>query len=181
MAVLSTNLEEKTVSEETIFSTSFAKIRLDDILDPYGNPGKRLVVQHPGGVAVAAIKDEQVLLVRQYRYAVKEVVLEIPAGKLEFGEEPLGCGKRELIEETGFKAKNFESLGVMLPTPGYSSEHIYLYEASDLHFVGQHLDPGEYVEPIWMPIDEVVEKILSGEITDAKTQIAIMKYVLKHK
>lgn len=171
-------LDEKKIKEEPIFSTSFANIHLDDIQDAYGNPGKRLVLDHPGGVGILAIENQEILFVRQYRYAVQQIVLEIPAGKLEIGEDPLECGKRELIEETGYQAKNFSSLGLLLPTPGYSSENIYLYEASDLHFVGQNLDPGEYVEPLWIPLEEAVQKILSGNITDAKTQIAVMKYAL---
>lgn len=170
-------MKETTVSQQEILKTGFAQIRLDDILDSYGNPGKRLVLVHPGGVGILAVKDQKILLVKQYRYAVGDAILEIPAGKLEIGEDPLSCGKRELIEETGFKAQTFFSLGSMFPSPGYTSERIYLYGAYDLSFVGQNLDEGEYVEPIWMDLDEAVKKIISGEIADAKTQIAIFRYL----
>jgi len=116
-----------------------------------------------------------VLLVRQHRYAQKKALIEIPAGKLEKGEDPLECGKRELQEETGFEAEEFESLGKMLPTPGYDSEIIYMYLAKNLKFRGQHLIDDECLEVEKMPFYEAVDKCLSGEIEDGKTLCALLK------
>lgn len=167
---------EKKVSRTDVYDGRIFDIKRDKIKDVYGNDGYREVVIHNGGVGVVALDGEgNVLMIRQYRYAAGEVLWEIPAGKLELGENPRDCGLRELMEETGYKAENCEDLGFMYPTPAYDTEKIYLYYASDLEFVGQHFDSGEYMECEKIPLSDAVDMIMDGRITDAKTQIALLK------
>lgn len=159
-----------------IYDGKIITVHCDTVSLVDGSAAKREIVDHPGGVAVAALtEDDEILLVRQFRYAYKEVLYEIPAGKLEKGENPYDAGIREFEEECGAKAKNVFSLGKMYPTPGYCSEIIHLYGATDLTFTKQNLDEGEFLDVIKMPFDTAVAKILNGEIKDAKTIIAILK------
>jgi len=167
---------EETTRQETIFTGRVINLRVDEIIDCYGQPGKRELVEHSGGVGILALDEQdRVLMVRQYRYGVGEVLLEIPAGKLEPGEDPFECGKRELLEETGYFADTYTNLGVMYPTPAYVSERIYLYMAQGLHFQGQHFDKGEYLTCEKISLQEALRMVTEGEILDAKTQIAIFK------
>ena len=167
---------EKQISSKTLYDGRIFRVTLDEIKDVYGNDNIREVVIHNGGVGVVALDDDdRVLMIRQYRYGAGEVLLEIPAGKLELGEQPMECGLRELIEETGYKANKCIDLGFIYPTPAYDTEKIYLYYASDLEFVGQHFDSGEYMECEKIALDEVVKMIMEGKITDAKTIAAVMK------
>ena len=134
-----------------------------------GAEEKREVIDHPGGVAVAGLtENNELLLVRQFRYPYKEILLEIPAGKLEKGEDPFEAGKREFKEECGATADNYFSLGEVYPSPGYCGEIIHLYGAAGLHFGQQHLDEGEYLDVVRMPLDEAVRRVMTGEIKDAK-------------
>lgn len=170
------NLEEKTLTENYVFDGPLIKVRKDSALIPNGNVATRVVVEHPGGVCVVPLTDEdEVLFVQQFRYPYKEFLLEIPAGKRDPGEDPLTTGKRELSEETGFTAQNYVFLGTLYPTPGYCDEVIYMYLATDLTAGQTHPDEDEFVEVVKMPLSEAVQKILAGEITDAKTQTAILK------
>lgn len=131
---------------------------------------------HPGGVGILALTEaEEVLLVRQFRYPYGEVVTEIPAGKREPGEDPLVTGKRELAEETGYRADSFTSLGTLYPTPGYCDEVIHLYLATGLHPVKAHPDADEFLEVDRIPLKELVTLVLEGKLPDAKTQIAVLK------
>ena len=174
------NLEEKQLSKEYLYNGKIINLRLDEALLPNGNTALREVVEHPGGVCVAALTDnDEVLLVRQFRYPYSEIILEIPAGKRDHqGESPLECGMRELKEETGATAKNFFSLGELYPTPGYVDEVIFMYGATDLTFGDTCPDEDEFLSIEKIPLDTLVDKIMSGEIKDAKTQAAILK--LKH-
>lgn len=168
-------LEEKTVNKNYIYKGKIINLRVDDALLPNGKNAKREVVEHPGGVCVAALtKDNELLLVKQFRYPYAQEILEIPAGKREAGEDPLCCGKRELAEETGAQSDNFEFLGQIYPTPGYTNEIIYLYLAKDVTFFDAHPDEDEFVEVVKMPFEEALKKVLSNEIKDSKTQIAIL-------
>ncbi|MBQ7038290.1 MAG: NUDIX hydrolase [Clostridia bacterium] len=171
------NLHEKTVSQDVRFRGHVINLRVDDILLPNGNPATREVVEHPGGVCVAALTDERELLfVRQFRYPYGEVLLELPAGKLDRGgEDPLEAGKRELREETGAVANRYRSLGKLYPSPGYCDEIIHLYLAEDLSFGESDPDEDEFLECERIPLDRAVEMVLQNEITDAKTQVAILK------
>lgn len=171
------NLEEKQLKAEYIYKGKIINLRRDEALLPNGNTALREVVEHPGGVCVAALTDNnEVLMVKQFRYPYSEIILEIPAGKRDhLGEDPLECGIRELKEETGATAKNFFFLGELYPSPGYMGEVIWMYGATDLSFGETCPDEDEFLDVEKIPLDILVERILSGEIKDAKTQAAVMK------
>ncbi|MBE7016102.1 MAG: NUDIX hydrolase [Ruminococcaceae bacterium] len=167
---------EKTVSSREIYNGRIIHVKEDTVQLPDGKLAGRELVIHHGGVGVIAVdEDKNVLTVTQYRKPYDEMVLEVPAGKLEPGEDPKSAGIRELQEETGYQAKNVEYIGKYYPTPGYCSEIISLYLATDLTFVGQNLDEGEFVEVKKIPISTLVEMVMNNEIYDAKTAIAILK------
>ncbi|HCC34847.1 MAG TPA: ADP-ribose pyrophosphatase [Ruminococcaceae bacterium] len=169
-------LYETTISSAEKFHGRILNLRVDEITLPNGHTASREVVEHPGGVCVAAVTGKrELLLVRQFRYPYKEILTEIPAGKLEPGEDPKSCGERELLEETGLKADSFKEFGRIYPTPGYCDEIIYLYLATGLHDVGQRLDEDEFLEIERIPLDDALALVLNGKIIDAKTQIAILK------
>lgn len=169
-------LTEKTLSSKNVFDGKILHITLDEIELPDGSRSKREVVNHPGGVAVAALdENNNLLFVRQFRYPYKEVVLELPAGKLEKGSTPLENGKRELIEETGAEGYSYISLGQLYPSPGYTSEIIHLY-ACRIQAVGDSRpDDGEFLNVEKIPLDKAVEMVLNNQIPDAKSQVAILK------
>ncbi len=170
------NLTETTLKKTYGFIGKLLKLRVDDIRLPDGNPATREVVEHPGGVGVLPLTDEgEVLLVQQFRYPYGEILTEIPAGKRDPGEEPLVTGRRELEEETGMVADSMTPLGVVYPSPGYTDEKIVLYLATGLHATAAHTDEDEFLQVLKMPLDELVQRVLAGEITDAKTQVAALK------
>ena len=171
------NLEEKQLKSEYMYKGRIINLRKDEALLPNGNTATREVIEHPGGVCVAALTDnEEVLMVRQFRYPYFETVLEIPAGKRDSADEDsLECGKRELREETGAIAEKFIPLGELYPTPGYCGEIIWLYAASGLTFGEQDTDEDEFLTVEKIPLEKAVEMIMSGEIKDAKTQAAVLK------
>ncbi|MGN0148656.1 MAG: NUDIX domain-containing protein [Clostridia bacterium] len=170
------NFEEKTISSESIYDGKIIKVRKEKVELPDGKTASRELIAHPGGVGVIAVDDEgKVFMVSQYRIAAKSMMLEIPAGKLEYGEDPLECGKRELIEETGYKAEEFIHLGAYYATPGYCEEVLNIYLAKGLEFVGQHLDEGEFLNVSRHSLDELYEMVMNNEIYDAKTAVAILK------
>lgn len=174
------NLEEKQLKAEYLYKGKIINLRRDEALLPNGNTAMREIIEHPGGVCVAALTDnDEVLMVRQFRYPYSEVVLEIPAGKRDSkDEEPLECGKRELREETGATAQKFIDLGQLYPTPGYCGEIIWLYAATGLTFGETDCDDDEFLTVERIPLEKCVEMILSGEIKDAKTQTAVLKLKL---
>lgn len=178
------NLEEKQLSSEYIYKGRIISLRRDIALIPNGNTATREVIEHLGGVCVAALTDDnEVLMVRQFRYPYSEVVLEIPAGKRDSAEEdPLKCGIRELKEETGAVAEKFIPLGELYPSPGYCGEIIWLYAATGLTFGEANLDEDEFLKAERIPLEKAVDMIMSGEIKDAKTQAAVLKLkILKDK
>ncbi len=174
------NLEEKQLKAEYLYKGKIVNLRLDEAELPNGKTALREVVEHPGGVCVAALtENDEIILVRQFRYPYSELVLEVPAGKRDSAnEDPLECGKRELREETGATAKNFFSLGTLYPTPGYCGEIIWMFGATDISFGETDPDEDEFVEIEKIPLESAVQMILSGEIKDAKTQAAILKLKL---
>lgn len=171
------NLQEKQLSFEYKFKGRIINLRQDTVMLPNGNTAIREVVEHPGGVCVAALTDkDELLFVKQWRYPYMKETLEIPAGKRDRqGEDPLECGKRELREETGATAKNYIDLHPLYPTPGYINEIIYCYLATGLTFGKPDTDEDEFLHLIRVPLKKAVEMVLSGEIKDAKTQIAVLK------
>lgn len=169
-------LNEKTVGNHVLYNGKIISLHRDIALLPDGTRHVREVVRHPGGVCIAALTDrEELLFVRQFRYPYGKVVLELPAGKLNPGEDPLESGKRELREETGAQAAEYVSLGELYPSPGYTDEIIHLYEARGLTFVGQQLDEDEFLEVERIPLRKAVEMVLANEVPDSKTQTAVLK------
>lgn len=170
------NLTEKTLTTENIFDGRVVKLRIDTVELPNGHEAKREVISHPGGVGVIALDDDNnVLLVRQFRPGAKDILLEIPAGKLEYGENPEECGKRELLEETGFKSTEFHHLAKFFVTPAYCEEIINVYYAKGLIKEKQDLDEDEFLNVEKIPFKTLFDMVMSGEITDAKTVIATLK------
>lgn len=171
-----TKFEEKTLSGGIEFDGKFIKVAKYDVEISTGQKRIREVVHHPGGVVVVAQKDENtILMVKQYRYPTKQVLLELPAGRLEPGENPDYAIKRELEEETGYLAKTWKSLGYIFTTPGICDEKLYLYYATDLEFKKQNPDEGEIIEYFEYNLDEVFDMIKNGQIHDAKTICALTR------
>ena len=171
-----TNFEEKTLTSKVVYEGKVINVEKDDVEIATGQKSLREVVRHSGGVVVVAQKDEEtILLVKQFRYPIKQTSLELPAGKLEYGEDPDLASKRELEEETGYIAKTWKSLGYIYPTPGFCDEKLYLYYATDLSFVGQNLDDGEILEYYEYKLNDVFNMIKNGEINDSKTICALTR------
>ncbi len=177
------NLTEKTEKQTYIYKGRIINLRCDDITLPDGNPAKREVVEHPGGVCVLPITDDdEIIFVRQFRYPYSEILLEIPAGKRDSkDEDTLECGKRELREETGASAEKYTFLGELYPSPGYVGEIIYMYMASGLSYGQTQPDEDEFVETVKIPFDKALDMVMSGEIKDAKTQAGILKAAVMRK
>ena len=172
------DLTERKVESKTVFEGHIIKVTLDRALLPDGKLADREVVYHPGGVAVLALDEqEQVTLVRQYRYPIGKDLLELPAGKLDHGaeEDRLLGAQRELSEETGLEAGEWVYLGHMLASPGFCNEVLHMYLARDLRRQAQHLDEDEFLDVITMPFQQLVEQVMDGTITDAKTIATTLK------
>ncbi len=170
-------LEEQKISQKTLYEGKVITVWLCDAKLPNGHISLREVVHHSGGAAVLFVKDNKILLERQFRFPYNKVIWEIPAGKLNKGEDPLDAAKRELEEETGFRAENLRHLIDIYPSPGYTDEIIYIYLADGADMVGSHLDEDEFINAQFIDISEVERMIDSGEINDAKTVAAVYKYL----
>ena len=169
-------LYEKTINSKNIYEGKVFNITKDDVELSDGYKTIREVVHHSGGVVIVAEKNEQILMVQQFRYPTKEILYELPAGKLDKGNEDiLSAAKRELEEETGFIAQNWESLGFIWTSPGFCNEKLYLFKATNLTYKGQLLDEGEILNYIAINRDKVFEMVKNGEINDAKTIAALMR------
>ena len=169
------HLQEKTISEEPIFEGKIIKVQRDQAELENGAVVYRELVVHSGGVCVVPVdNDGYVYMVQQFRYPFKEVLTEIPAGKLEVGEDHREAGLRELKEETGAVCENFEYLGVMYPSVAYLTEKIHMYLATGLSFDEQSLDEDEFLDVIKVKLEDAVEMVTDGRIKDGKTQSAIL-------
>lgn len=169
-------LKEIPVEQKYEFKGRIVNLRVDMAKLPNGKIKSREVVEHPGGVTVAAItKDNELVFVRQFRYPHQLIMLELPAGKLEKGENPFAAGVRELQEETGAVAEKYYDLGKFYPTPGYCGETIYLYVATGLEFTEQNLDEDEFVNVEKIKFEEAVKMVMDGTICDGKTQALVLK------
>lgn len=166
---------EKTLSSQHVYHGRVFDVLRDEVMLSDGLKRPRDVIVHPGGVVIAAIEDDNILLVKQYRYPVKQAELELPAGRLEIGEDPFAAAKRELLEETGYVAEEWKSLGFIFTTPGICTEKLYLFKAQKLSFERQQPDEGEIIDYMKYPINDVIRMIKEGEINDAKTICALMR------
>ncbi|MGN0595336.1 MAG: NUDIX domain-containing protein [Hominimerdicola sp.] len=175
-------LKETKISSTEIYDGKVVKLSCDDVELENGMKTKREVIHHPGGVCVVALDEEEnVFLVKQFRYPFSEALTEVPAGKLEFGENHKECGMRELKEEIGATAEKFEYLGCIYPTVAYDTEIIHMYLAEGLSFGEQNLDDGEFLDVIKIPLKKAFQMVMNNELPDSKTQSAIMRaYILKN-
>ncbi len=174
------NFGERTLKKNYVFTGKIISVRRDDALLPDGKPCTREVVEHPGGAAVLYVREGKVALVRQFRYAYGEVLLEIPAGKLERGEDPKRAAIRELSEETGLIAEDLTLRFILYPTPGYTDEKIYIYEAEAAEEGAAHADADEFLDVEYIPLEKAYRMIDTGEIRDGKTLVALQSYRLRH-
>ena len=169
-------LTEKTLTSTTVFEGRVVRLEKDTVELENGKKSVREVIRHPGGVCVVALDaQDRVAMVRQFRYPFGKVLLEIPAGKLEKDEDPFEAVKREQMEETGTVAENYVFLGEMYSTPGFCSEVLRIWACRITGSGENHPDEDEFLEVSYIPIEELYEGILRGEIPDAKTQIGILK------
>jgi len=168
------HLREKKLSSQKVFSGFLLNIYSDEVLLPDGTTGTREYALHPGAVTIIPfLKNGNVIIERQFRYPVGEVVLELPAGKIDAGEEPLASGKRELHEETGYISEKWTEITSFHPVSGYSNEVMHVFLAEDVTYKGGHGEEGEFVEVIDMPLEKAIDLIKCGEINDAKTLIGL--------
>ncbi|SFX97666.1 NUDIX domain-containing protein [Ruminococcus sp. XPD3002] len=171
------HLNEKTLSSETVYHGKIFDITHNTVELENGETAVRDVLVHHGGVCVIPVtEDNDIYMVKQFRYPFGEVTLEIPAGKLEKGEDHRECGLRELREETGFTCSEYTYIGKIYPVPAYDTEIIHVYMARGLRRQGeQSLDEDEFLDVVKIPLSEAVEMIMSGKLHDSKTQIAVLK------
>ena len=169
------DMTEKTLASREVYRGRIIRVREDTVLLPNGKEGRREVVEHPGGVGILALDGDDVLLVRQYRYAFSRVLTEIPAGKREPGEEPSVTARRELKEEIGAEAEKWTELGALIASPGCYGETLYLFMARGLRFGETHPDEDEFLDVTYLPFDRAVAQCMDGTLTDAKTVAAILK------
>ena len=170
------DLTEVTLRRKDVFDGRIVKVHVDDVRLPNGQEALREVVDHVDGAAVLAMDEEnRVLVVRQYRYVFGRVLAELPAGKLDPGEDPAAGALRELKEETGAEPEIFLPLGKIIPAPGCYGEVLHLFLARGLKFSQQHLDPDEFLHVERVPFNEMVHRCVNGEIDDAKTVAAVLR------
>jgi len=176
-------LAEVQVSSESVFDGVLLHVKRDKITLPNGKPGVREVIRHTGAVCVVPITDDgRVLVERQFRYPLNEVMTEIPAGKLNSRDEDIfDCAARELREETGAIAKELKYLGKLYPSPAYTDEVIHIFMASGLTFGERELDDDEFLNVTYMPMEALVSDIMEGKIPDSKTQVAVLRAYLELK
>lgn len=169
------NLIEKSIEQKEVFKGKVLRMVTEIVELPNGKEGYREIVKHPGAVAILAINDKgNVILVEQYRRAVDKILFEIPAGKLEKAEDIEVAAKRELEEETGYKAKKFTYLGKIYTAPGFTDEVIHIYKAEDLYKGEVNRDEDEFINVIEMSIEDIKKSIKEGNILDSKTISSIM-------
>lgn len=170
-------LGEKQVSTEDIFDGVILHVKRDMVKLSNGSETVREVIRHIGAVCVIPVTEKnEVIMERQYRYPLDRVILEIPAGKLDAPDEDrLSAIKRELREETGYSADEWTEIGDFHPAPAYSDEFITMYLARSLHKGEQHLDEDEFLDVYAIPLPELVQDVMEGRISDAKTQVCILK------
>lgn len=169
-------LREEELDTERVYDGQLLKVRRDRVRLPDGGEGVREYVRHPGAVVVIAVlPDGGLAFVRQFRYPLRRAFIELPAGKIDPGEDLLDCAQRELREETGYEAADWCHLGVIHPCIGYSDERIEIFLARELTQVGHALDEGEFLEPLTLSVDEALAACADGRISDGKTLAALLR------
>ncbi|WP_129597072.1 NUDIX domain-containing protein [Anaerophilus nitritogenes] len=167
--------KEETIKTEMIFKGKMINLRVDTVQLPEKKLGTREIVEHPGASCIVPItKDKKIIMVKQFRKPIEDILIEIPAGKLDKGEDPYDCAIRELKEETGYIAQNVEYLFQFYTSAGFSDEVIYLYVAKDLTLGDANPDEGEYIEIEEYSIEDLLEMIYNGKIKDSKTIMGIL-------
>lgn len=166
--------KEETLKENYIYKGKVLSLKKDEVKLFNGDLAEREIVEHCGGSAVLCVKDDKIILVRQFRYAYKSELWELPAGKLNAGEDPKETAIRELEEECGLKAERAEKLLEVYPSPGYTSEIIRIFKVTEFKEGVRHLDPEEFLDSKWFTKQELRQMIKTGEIKDSKTLIALL-------
>jgi len=168
--------ESKVLKQEIVFNGGHVKVRVDRVIEPAGHEATREIVVHSGAVCIVAKpSDSEVLLVRQYRHATGGELLEIPAGGLDPGEDPLDAARRELEEETGYRAANIVQRAAFWTTPGFTTEYMWLYEATDLTRTQINPDEDEVIEVDVVKVEDALRMIDDGRIQDAKTILGLLR------
>lgn len=174
--------EEKTLSSKTVYNGKIIDVRVDTVSLPNGEIAQRDIVKHPGGVGIVAVTDDdKIIMVKQFRKPIERVIYEIPAGKLDCGEDIEVCGRRELMEETGAAAERFEYLGYIYPSPGFDDEVTHIFLATGLKMGERHLDDDEFLDVEYFTKDKLLNMIMNNEINDAKTVAGFFKAMEKLK
>ncbi len=170
------DLNEKTLTSKLVYDGGLLKVYYDTVELVNGKTSWREVIRHPGAVVMVPVDDEgNVYLERQFRYPYDRVIIEVPAGKLEWGEDPDDACRRELKEEIGAEASRWERAGEMLPTPGYCDELQHVYLARGLTFGDRHLDEDEFLDVFRVPFEEALDMAADGRIQDCKTIAALYR------
>jgi len=169
------DLTEHTLGSKAVYRGRLLHVQEDSVRLPDGTTSRREYIVHPGAAVMLAMPDDRsVVMERQYRYPLREHVYELPAGKIDVGEDALATAKRELLEETGYRAGEWRHLLTTYPVVGYSNERIELYLARELEHVGRALDEGEFLDTFILPLDEALAWVRSGRIKEAKTILALL-------
>lgn len=169
------HLREVSLASETVYRGHFLELRRDRVALPDGSEATREYVVHPGAVMIVPIlPDGRLVMERQYRYPVRQTMIEFPAGKLDAGEGGLACAQRELLEETGYRARRWAKAGVMHPVIGYATEVIEVWFAEELSLGDRHLDEGEFLDVFMATQRELEDWMRDGQLTDAKTVVGMM-------
>lgn len=172
-------MREEVLSSRTIFEGQILKLRVDEVLAADGHRSSREVVEHGGAVGIVCVHEGDVWLVRQYRHATGEVLLEIPAGKLAPGEDPQACAARELVEEVSLRPRRIEHLATYYTTPGFTNELFHLYFTDDVEVEAGSTDEGEVIEVERRPADTAHTLLRSGEVKDAKSLLGLAFLALR--
>lgn len=166
---------EKTISSEYVYNGKVIDVKKDSIITSNDRESEREVVEHPGGVVICALKNNKIIAVEQYRYAIQNISIELPAGRLEQGEDILSAAKRELKEETGFLANEWIDLGYIYTTPGICNEKLYLFLAKDLVYTSTEFDYDEVIDIKEYSTEQFFDMIDEGIISDSKTICSLFR------
>jgi ADP-ribose pyrophosphatase len=170
---------ERVVGSRTVFEGQVLKLRVDDVVAADGHRATREVIEHRGAVAILCVHEGDVWLVRQYRHPPQQVLLEIPAGKLNENEDPAACAARELVEEVGLRPRRLDHVVTYYTTPGITNEQMHIYFTDDVEQADVAREPGEVLEIVRKPVSQLHDLIWSGEVVDAKTLLGLSLLALR--